>query len=175
MTRPRITGPAEQLEGAVEVAHRHAEDERRQAVEDARHELAQPRVLAVHAIAEDGVVVLHQRQEVAQLAEVELVVRVGVEDELAPAGGEAVAQGGAVAAVHVVADDAQPVPVLAGEFREDLGAAVAAAVVHDHDLVGGHEARRRRVRLAHRALDVSLLVVGGEHDGKRGRSQKRRS
>jgi len=42
-------------------------------------------------------VVRHQRQEVAQLREVELVVGVGVEDEIALGGGEPVAQGRSVA------------------------------------------------------------------------------
>ena len=68
--------------------------------------LRDERILPIDAEPQDRVLVRHQRQHLRQLAQVELVVGVGVEDQLAARRLEAVAQRGAVAEVHRMAHHA---------------------------------------------------------------------
>ena len=102
--------PAEELHGAVHVAHRHAEQPAHERVPAARERAAPPRVGARRAPAHHGVGVAERRTTSAQDRGIELPVPVGEEDPLAARGGDAGAHGRAVAAVRRVADDADVRP-----------------------------------------------------------------
>ena len=78
--RPGHEVAADQLEGAVEVAH--AEDGAdEEAAEDEGVEAPEPRVVPAQAIAGDDVGARRVRQERGQLAQVELAVRVGEDSQ----------------------------------------------------------------------------------------------
>ena len=128
-------------------------------------EFSQEWVLTVDAVTGDDVILVDQIDEWREFVDVELAVTVGVEDPLFCRGTEAGLEGGAVALVDWMLDEAD-VGGLLGEFLRDLGGLIRAAVVNDDDFVivadrfedfeGGERER----------LDVVLFVVAGEKDGE---------
>ncbi len=72
-------------------------------------------------------------EEEGEFADVVLAVAVGVEEEILGGGGEAAAEGTAVAAVDFVGDDAELGAVLGLQIGEDGSGGVGTAVVDDDD------------------------------------------
>jgi hypothetical protein len=155
---------AEELEGAIQVSDRHPEDEGGETVEDCRGEAAEQGVLPVEPITEGRIPFRHEGQKIPELLKVELVVGVGIEDEVAPRGLEAAPESRSITAVHGVVDDPEARAELGRKGLETHEGQITAPVVHRHHFEVGHEARSGPGGIAHRALDVPLFVIGREDD-----------
>lgn len=121
----------EELERAVDVAHRDVQQGPDEPVPQVRVQLAHEVVLAIDAVADHDVGVLEGGQQVLDLADVELAVAVGEEGVVHRPRGEARPDGGAVAPVHLVPHHADA-RLARGDRRGALEGPVARAVV-DHD------------------------------------------
>src|SRR5438270_908337 len=159
--------PAKQLERAVDVADARAKTDADEPVVSPRQQAAQHGVVSVDPKADGDVSALHRGHEIPQLAQVELTIAVGVEDQIASRGVEPGPQRGAVAAVFRKTDQTNSVVLLARAFNPS-GGGVVATVVHNDDLPGGSDGRGSGTRFLERALDVVLLVIGGQNNGKGG-------
>ena len=166
-----VEGPAaEELAGAVGVAHGEPEEEAQAGPVDARVGQPDGGVRAPDAIAGHDVrgspparpASLQPRQQEGQVRDAELAVAVGEADERVARRPEARADGRPVALVHRVVDDAHDVGVLGGQAVGDLGRAVRAAVVDADDLEALRQRGQLGERLRHERLDVLGLVVRGE-------------
>jgi hypothetical protein len=159
----------EDLERAVDVAHAQVEEQVHhsppQPCDDApAHGIAARRAIARHHVEAVGV-----GEELRELGEVELEIRIAEEDQLTPRLAQARTQRRAVAAIRGVAHQAQPLALAA---LHQLGGAIAAAVVHHDHLEVGLEPRRERHHRVEEHLDVSLFVEGREHEGESRRRQE---
>lgn len=159
---------ADQAEVAVDVcqvqAERAADGAAIEVAENAAMDgVAAALLVAVHPAA--GVRrSLHQEREIA---EVVLGVAVGVEDPVFRGASEAGSQGGAVALVSLVRDDAEPGAVAGFEILENLGGVVAAAIVHDDDFEVAGALRNDVERRRDEARQRRGVVEGGKEDRKR--------
>src|SRR5688572_16386014 len=124
---------AEELEGAVDVADRHVEHDPNEDVPTFREEATGRRILSIDPITGDDVHVVDQCDEALELVEVELVVRVGEEDEVELRGFESGPQRLAVAQVPLVTQQADA-RVGGGVLENDLRGSVPRPVVDDDDL-----------------------------------------
>jgi hypothetical protein len=156
-----------QLERAVDVAHRDVEEHVDERVPRGGVGPPVQAVGARDAVADDEVVVDRERQELLELAHVELQVRVGHEHPRQPGGGDAGAQRRAVAVVALVHEDAHA-RVLGGAQLGHAAGAVAAAVVDDDDLVRLGDALGGARGLVDGAPDVRRLVVARQDDRETG-------
>ncbi len=161
----------EQLHGAVDVAHAQPEGHRHDGVVGLGDEDPMERVAALDAVADHPI---HRARGIGQpveqalhLRQVELQVAVGEADELAAGFAKARFQGAAVAAVRLVMH--AHARVGRGQRIGQLGRAVGRAVVHGQHLQRAVDQRGDLLqRQLHGALDVLLLVVGGEEEGEPG-------
>src|SRR3990172_51330 len=157
---------AEELERAVQIPDRHSEGEGREGVVAVRDHEAKGPVLAAHTVAEKGVVLLHVRKEIDELLEVELIVRVGIEDEPTPGGVEPGPKRGPVSEGGLMGDDREPTPQLLPQPGENRRCLVAAPVIHGHDLEIFDQRGDGLGGAPDGALDASLFVVRGKNDGQ---------
>ena len=114
----------------------------------------------VNARAGDDVGTLGQRQHAPEVVDVELAVGVGEGDEVEPGRLEAGAQRRPVAAVALVAEqaDVRPACRLVGG---DQGGGISAAVVDDEDLMVVTQAGEGVVGLGDGLAETGLFVIGG--------------
>ena len=162
----------EDLEGAVDVAHRQIEEPAHEGAPDRGDHPPQPRVAPRRAIARDDLVVAGVLEQPADLGEVELEIGVAEEDELAPRRLEARAQRRAVAEILRVMDRAHPL-VAPTPAVEQLAARVGGAVVDDHDLEVDAELCPDRERALEQRRQVLGLVPGREDEGEGGSRHSR--
>ena len=131
------------------VPHPRAQQRAHQDVVAPGMEAPLPRILAADAVADHDGALIGPGQQGRQLGQVELTVGVGESDALAAGRAEAGAQGGPVALVPSVAQDADaraPARFLSRQRRR----VVRAAVVDDQDFVGAAAARPGPRRLRRR-------------------------
>ena len=118
------------------------------------------------AIAQHGAVALLAiDQQLRDVGDVELPIRIHEERELLRDGLEARDQRAAVAAIRLVVDHAHT-RIGRRQFVGDLTSAVARAIVHDDNLVVRRERRERLDTAPDGIRDDRLLVVRWQHDGK---------
>src|SRR5262245_15281024 len=110
------------------------------------------------AIAPDGVITLHQRQEGCELADIELPIRIHEENQIVARGFEASDERCAVPTVDLVTNQADAL-VARCERGDDLARSVVAAVIDDYNLKLQTPPRERLHSCAHRRFDQRLLVV----------------
>src|SRR5713101_6073264 len=135
-----------------------------QAVVDPREHAPQHCVVAVDAKAGDHLVLVHQRKEVLELRDVELIVGVHEKHVVVPGAGDTCPQRSAIAAIGVMRQQPDLVLAVPDEALDHPTSSIRAAVVdHDHLVLLG-EAGSGGHALLHAALDVGLLVVRGKHD-----------
>src|SRR2546427_987352 len=149
----------QQLETAVDVVHDEAEGESTQPIPRAPRPDASPLVGASRAQTDDDLGVVGKRNEFGELFGIELVVTVHLEDPRLARGGETAPEGGAVAAVATVRDDASP------RLARFHGGTVAGPIIDHDDLDMTREPRRRGTRSLDRASDIAPLVQGWQDDG----------
>src|SRR6266566_1156591 len=161
----------EDLHGAVDVSHTQAKGHRHDRVVGLGDHEPMERVAALNAPADDRVDRLPSRiieavEQEPQLLQVELQVAVREGDQRTRGVRETGLQRAAIAAVRLVVD-AHP-RVLRRQLVGELRGAVAGAVVDDEHLDRVHHRTDLLDGELHGALDVLLLVVGGEEEGELG-------
>ena len=129
---------AEELAGAVGVAHPQAEEDAQAGpvaarVGEAHGRVRPPQTVAGHDVG-GGPSALPQRQQERHVGDAELSIAVGETDEGIAGGGEARPDGRAVAEVGRVMHDAHDIGVRGREPVRDLRGAIEAAVVDADDL-----------------------------------------
>src|SRR5258708_8683137 len=124
---------AEQLERAIHIADRDAQEQAHQLLPAPGVETAHPCVLAIYAIAPHRVVLAHQRQEACELADVELPIGVHEKDQIVASGLEPRDERRAVPAVDVMCNRADAA-VARRERIEGFARPVGAAIVDNHYL-----------------------------------------
>jgi len=153
----------EDLEGAVDVAHRQVEERAHERAPDRRHRPPQPGIAARRAEACDDGVGVGVVEQPADLGELELQIGVAEEDELAARRLEPGPQRRAVAQVLGVVHRAHP-RIPRAPAVEHRPARVRRAVVDDHDLEVDAELGPGRERALEQGRQVLGLVPGREDE-----------
>jgi len=162
----------EDLERAVDVAHRQIEEPAHERAPARGDHPPQPRIPARCAVAGDDLERVGVVEELPDLRELELEIGVAEEDELAAGGLEPRAQRRPVALVLRVMHRAHA-PVAPAPVVEHRPARVLRAVVDDHDLEVDAELYPDRERAREQRRQVLGLVPGREHERERGLRRSR--
>ncbi len=167
-------GSADEAEVAIDVAKADAEQEAGELVIAGADDDAVPRVLTADLVAVDEADIgPNGVEEFGQFTDIVLTVAIGVEDKLLGGGGEAGAEGAAIAAILRVRNDAEPGAVHIAKGLEDFAGIVGTAVVDDDDF----EIRGAAIEDVEGAIDErgkgGGVVVGGEEDAQAVREGRR--
>ena len=161
---------AEELEGAVHVAHGQAEEGAHEEVPGGGVQPARERIGARVAVADHHVSAVHPVDQRRDLGRVELAVAVGEEDVVVARGAEAGANGGAVTPADRMMDDAD-LRMGAGELVRERPGRVPASVVDDDELPALGDRRQDAEHRLRHGQEVRLLVAGRE-EGREARQRR---
>ena len=163
--------PAEELAGAVDVAHLEAEEEPQAGAIDPRICEADGRVGALDAVTDDDIRecrggridgLPHPVEQGGEVGDPELAVAVREADQRIARSPQAGPERRAVALVQAVVDSTNHTGMLGGEPVRDGARAIGAAIVDRDDLESLGQDGQLLQRLCDELLDVLGLIVGRE-------------
>src|SRR6185369_5069723 len=125
---------AKQLEGTIYVAHTYTKDEPDQQIESPGEKQPCERVVTVDAKTAYHIVIFYRSQKILQLPHIELIVGIGIEDQIRACACESTAQSMSVSKVGWMMDYSY-LGVPRSKCLADLTGAIAAAVVDYYHLV----------------------------------------
>jgi hypothetical protein len=157
----------EDLEGAVDVAHRQIEEHAYEPSPRRRDHAPQPRIAAGRAVPDHDLERPGMLEQMSDLGEIELEIGVAEEDELAAGGLESRAKSRAIAEILRMMHRAHPRIAPAPGFENDP-ALVGGPVVDDHDLEIESELLADRERAREQGRQVLGLVPGRKDEREGG-------